>query len=157
MTTNLVYRKLRPTDLGSYYEIIFSVKENLYHAHQIKYLQREWLLSDINQGGGSMCFDSDIAVGVSMPLFVPEPLLATLYIRPEYQNRGIGEKLHNLSLSWLQTNGAEEVSLETDAKSRAVQFYQRLGWKENGQAESEYQIKLTLSLKNKEFNNNEKN
>lgn len=111
---------------------MFSVTENLVHAHQIQYLQREWALNDIGQGGGWICFDQGIAVGVALPLFVPEPLLAALFVRPNYHNRGIGKKLHDLSLAWLQANGAEDVSLETDPESRAAEFYQHLGWIKGG-------------------------
>lgn len=143
------YRKLEPLDLATYYEIRFSVTENLIHSHQIKYLQKDWALNDIRQGGGWLCLDNGVAIGLCLPLFTPEPILAALFVRPEYHGKGIGKALLNLALDWLQLNGALHVSLETDPGSRAEGFYQHLNWKHEETMGAGCQIKFTLDLQSR--------
>lgn len=70
------------------YEIRFSVEENLLHPHQIQYLQRKQALEDINQGGGWICKHGDDYAGVGFGLFIPEPLIGGLFVKPEYQSKG---------------------------------------------------------------------
>ncbi|CAE6865288.1 hypothetical protein R69746_08054 [Paraburkholderia aspalathi] len=140
------FRKLQVTDLPTYYEIRFSVTENLIHEHQVKYLQREWALSDIAQGGGWLCFEGAVAVGLCLPLFVPDPIVAALFVRPEYHGRGIGRKLLELSIDWLRGNGAQNITLETDSGTRADGFYKHLGWKRGDPSDQGGQVSFTLDL-----------
>lgn len=44
------FLKLEPRHIKEVYDIRFSVKENMVHAHQIQYLQREQVIEDISQG-----------------------------------------------------------------------------------------------------------
>lgn len=139
------FRTLLPGDTAETYDIRFSCTENIIHPHQIKYLLREQLLEDINQGGGWICFDGDIAVGFCLPLFAPEPMLACLYVRPEYQGHGIGKKLLELATAWLINNQAKTVILETDPGSRADEFYKRNGWQRGEMAEFGLQVIYRLT------------
>lgn len=143
---NMVYLRLNEEDLPFYYEIIFSARENIVHPHQIKYLQRENALSDIRQGGGIKCVTHSKAVGVVLPIFSPEPLVAALYVMPEYQNKGIGKKLLNMALSWFKDKGATEVYLETDPGSLAEKLYKKLGWQYVGKAEEGIQSRYKIII-----------
>ena len=140
-----IYRKLEVSDLADVYEIRFSCTENIIHPHQIQYLLRETALKDIGQGGGWMCLDGDVKVGFSMPIFAPEPMLAALFVRPEYQRRGIGKKLMGLAINWLKENKSESIILETDPGSYADEFYKRNGWERGKMAEYGLQVIYRLN------------
>ncbi|CAI1212347.1 GNAT family N-acetyltransferase [Serratia proteamaculans] len=140
MDSLITFEKLAAKHLPYLYEIRFSVEENPLHPHQIQYLQRTQALDDINQGGGRICKYGEDYAGVGFGLFIPEPLIGGLFVKPEYQSKGIGSALLNAVTAWLFDNGAEEIHLTTDLGSRAEVFYQRRGWvaigkDEFGQAE----------------------
>ena len=56
-----------------------------------------------------------------------------LYVRPEHWGRGLGRKLHDEVLSRLRKDGSTRCHLWVlEANDRARRFYERLGWRENG-------------------------
>ena len=55
-----------------------------------------------------------------------------LFIRPEYEGRGIGKQLHRLMLDWYFSMTKETLWLGTDPRTRAEQFYRKLGWEAVG-------------------------
>ncbi|WDD90259.1 GNAT family N-acetyltransferase (plasmid) [Burkholderia sp. FERM BP-3421] len=127
---NLETRKLLESDIGNFYEIRFSVKENRIHPHQVHLLDRSLLVEQISQGGGWICIDTatNTPAGACIPINGEVPMIGALFVRPEYHRRGIGERLLALSLDWLEREGARTVTLITDPGSNADRFYQRLGW-----------------------------
>ncbi|QDQ82238.1 GNAT family N-acetyltransferase [Paraburkholderia megapolitana] len=129
------YRPLTENDLRATYEIRFSVTQNLIHGHQVKYLQRDHALEDIRQGGGWMCVADGREVGFCMPLFIPEPYLAALFVVPEHQGKGVGGALLELALKWLKEKGGRLITLETDPGSVAEGFYKNRGWEKTGMGE----------------------
>lgn len=129
---NLCYEKLKPEHLPYFYEIRFSVTENLVHPHQIQYLLREQALDDINQGGGWICKYGSEYVGVAFGVFIPEALVGGLFVKPEFQSRGIGTTLLTLVTNWFFDMGAQTILLTTDRDSKAERFYKRNGWVEHG-------------------------
>jgi GNAT superfamily N-acetyltransferase len=76
-----------------------------------------------------------------------------LFVRPEYEHRGIGKKLHGMMLNWYFSKTSEKVWLGTAPGTRAEIFYRKAGWKENGlhgkgeiKFEMEYAIWKVLRL-----------
>ena len=126
------YRRLKDYDLPDFYDIIFSVTYNILQPHHIQYLLREQALSDIRQGGAWLCVVDDIKVGFCMGLFIPEPIIGGLFVRPDYQRKGFGKHLLDLAVDWLFSNGAKEMSLTTDRGSSAEAFYVSQGWEKDG-------------------------
>jgi GNAT superfamily N-acetyltransferase len=57
-----------------------------------------------------------------------DPSVFALFVLPEYEGRGIGNRLLDLALRWLWDNGAELIWLTTSPDSRAARFYARRGW-----------------------------
>ena len=56
-----------------------------------------------------------------------------LYVLPEWWSRGVGRALHDEVLDRLRTEGCERCHLWVlEDNDRARQFYERLGWAENG-------------------------
>lgn len=125
---NITYEKLMSEHLPYMYDIRFSVKENLPHAHQIQYLQKEQAEQDISQGGGWMCKIDNQYAGYAFGIWVPEPLLGGLFVRPEFTRHGVGSHLLDLVTGWFFSEGAQEVTLTTDPDSLAEKFYKKRGW-----------------------------
>lgn len=123
-----IYEKLVAHHLPYLYEIRFSVLENILHPHQIQYLLREQAVKDINQGGGWICRSGDEYIGVSFGLFIPEPIIGGLFVKPEFQSRGVGTVLLENVTNWLFSKGAMTITLTTDAGSKAASFYIKNGW-----------------------------
>lgn len=138
---NLEFNKLNRKHLPYFYEIRFSVTENILHSHQIQYMLRNQALEDIDQGGGWICsIDGDYA-GICFGIYIPEPLIAGLFVKPEYQSLGIGTKLLELVTQWFYDKGEKRIDLTTDPGSKAEMFYTKKGWIADGLDEYQ-QLKL---------------
>ena len=57
-----------------------------------------------------------------------DPSIFALFVLPEYEGRGLGNRLLDLALRWLWDNGAELVWLTTSPDTRAARFYARRSW-----------------------------
>ncbi len=59
--------------------------------------------------------------------------LDSLYVLPQWWNRGVGRALHDDVLARQRANGCERCHLWVlEHNDRARRFYERLGWAENG-------------------------
>lgn len=135
------FLKLTTEHLKEVYDIRFSVTENLVHAHQIQYLQRQQALEDIAQGGGWICRVGEEYAGYGLGIYIPSDdqvnyithaLIGGLFVRPEYQGRHIGTELIQRITRWFFDKGTEQIELTTDRDSRAVEFYKNNGWQPAG-------------------------
>lgn len=129
---SMTFHKLTEQHLKDLYEIRFSVHENPLRSHQIQYLQREQALEDIRQGGGWICKKENEYAGYAFGIFIPEPLVGGLFVKPEYHHKGIGSQLLSLVTQWFFEQGTTEISLTTDAGSKAEHFYRKRGWQPSG-------------------------
>lgn len=136
------YEKLTKDHLPFFYEIRFSVEENVVHPHQIQYLLRNQAIDDIEQGGGWICKVDNEYVGFGFGIFIDEPIIGGLFVKPEFQSNGIGSVLLNYVTAWMFENGASEIKLTTDPGSKAEGFYKHHGWHLIGYDEYGIQIKL---------------
>jgi GNAT superfamily N-acetyltransferase len=143
MKNNIVYEKLEKNHLPFFYEIRFSVEENIVHPHQIQYLCRNQAIDDIEQGGGWICKVDNEYAGFCFGIFIHEPIIGGLFVKPEYQSRGIGSQLISYVTDWMFDNGAEEIKLTTDPGSKAESFYKNHGWKYIGLDESGIQSEFS--------------
>lgn len=123
-----MYEKLTKDHLPYVYEIRFSVEENILLAHQIQYLLRKQAIEDIEQGGGWICKVGHDYAGFGFGIYANEPLIGGLFVKPEYQSRGIGSRILENITNWHFENGNNVVYLTTDPGSRAEAFYERRGW-----------------------------
>lgn len=55
-----------------------------------------------------------------------------LFVEPGYEGRGVGRALQATMLEWMQAAGCTRAWLETEAGTRAEQFYRRSGWRYAG-------------------------
>lgn len=69
-----------------------------------------------------------------------------LFVHPDFENNGIGRKLHNIMLDWYFERTRQEVWLGTSPRTRAESFYRKTGWKEIGvHGKSEIKFEMTYN------------
>ncbi len=55
-----------------------------------------------------------------------------LFLLPEEEGKGIGQKLHELMMDWYFSQTDSVIWLSTSPGTRAAGFYRRAGWRETG-------------------------
>jgi GNAT superfamily N-acetyltransferase len=69
-----------------------------------------------------------------------------LFLRPEFEKRGIGKQLHDIMLDWYFEKTRTNVWLGTSPGTRAEKFYRRAGWTEIGiHGKGEIKFEMTYS------------
>lgn len=126
----MLFREATPGDVPQLQRVRHLVKENVLSdpglvpdSDVLDYITR--------RGKGWVCEADERIVG-----FAIADLLATnvwaLFIQPEYEGKGIGQKLHQLMLDWYFSQTDKTVWLSTAPRSRADGFYRKAGWTETG-------------------------
>jgi len=94
------------------------------------------------RGKGWVCeIDGQIA-GFSIPDLVDNNIWA-LFLHPDFENRGIGRKLHDMMLDWYFAQDKDTVWLGTAPGTRAEKFYSKSGWTRNGMHGKEIRFEMT--------------
>jgi GNAT superfamily N-acetyltransferase len=83
------------------------------------------------RGKGWVCEIEKQIVGFAIADLQDDNIWA-LFLLPEYEHKGIGQKLQKIMLDWYFAQGKEKVWLGTAFNTRAEQFYRKSGWKEIG-------------------------
>jgi GNAT superfamily N-acetyltransferase len=86
----------------------------------------------INQRGkGWVCEMNNMIVGFSI-VDLKDNNVWALFLLPEYEKQGIGRQLHDIMLDWYFSQTQKTIWLGTEPKTRAEQFYKKVGWREVG-------------------------
>jgi GNAT superfamily N-acetyltransferase len=124
------FRQAEKKDLLQIQRVRHSVNENI--------LSDPALVTDADcaeyleiRGRGWVCEKQLEIVGFAIA-DLREHNIWALFVRPEYEHRGIGKKLHDMMLNWYFSKTSEKVWLGTAPGTRAEIFYRKAGWKENG-------------------------
>lgn len=83
------------------------------------------------RGKGWVCEIDDQIVGFAIADLADNNIWA-LFLHPNFEERRIGRKLHDMMLDWYFSTGKQSVWLGTSPKTRAETFYRKSGWKETG-------------------------
>ena len=83
------------------------------------------------RGKGWVCEIENQIVGFAIA-DLQENNIWALFLKPEFEGRGIGKKLHSIMLDWYFSTGKENVWLGTSPNTRAEKFYAKAGWIKNG-------------------------
>jgi GNAT superfamily N-acetyltransferase len=70
-----------------------------------------------------------------------------LFVHPDFENQGIGRKLHDIMLNWYFGQTKENVWLGTSPNTRAETFYRKSGWEETG-THGKGEIKFEMTYNN---------
>lgn len=83
------------------------------------------------RGRGWVCEVADQIVGFSI-VDLQDNNVWALFVRPGFDQRGIGRQLHDTMLDWYFTQTQESLWLGTAPGTRAEAFYRKAGWEETG-------------------------
>lgn len=126
----MIYREATVSDIPQIQVVRHTVKENT--------LSDPALVTDKDcetfltvRGKGWVCYKDDLLVGFAIADLKDHNIWA-LFMRPEFENKGIGKQLHRLMLDWYFSQTKETVWLGTAPETRAETFYRMQGWTQTG-------------------------
>jgi GNAT superfamily N-acetyltransferase len=126
----MIFREASITDISQIQIVRHTVKENV--------LSNPALVTDKDceeylmvKGKGWVCEDDNQLIGFAI-VDLQDHNVWALFLRPEYEGKGIGKKLHNLMLDWYFSQTKETLWLGTAFNTRAEKFYRMQGWQEAG-------------------------
>lgn len=123
----MIFREARMEDISALSEVRLSVKENvLSNPHRITRETYETHLSAA--GKGWLCEAGGEVVGFSVASLKDASIWA-LFVKPEYEGRGIGKRLLLLATEWLFASGVSSIVLSTTVGTRADVWYEKQGWR----------------------------
>lgn len=123
----MIFREATIEDIPTLSEIRLSVTENV--LSDPSKVTPEMCADYLSVSGkGWLCEVEGVAAGFSVASLGDASIWA-LFVKPEYEGRGIGTGLLKLATDWLFGMGATRISLSTEAYTRADRWYERQGWK----------------------------
>jgi GNAT superfamily N-acetyltransferase len=141
----MIFREATLDDIPQIYDVRVSVKENT-----ISDLALIPISDCVNfltvHGKGWVCEEEKKIVGFAIVDTVRNNVWA-LFIRPDFEKKGIGNELQRLMLDWFFTQTKNTLWLSTAPGTRAESFYRKSGWKENGEY-GKGEIKFEMSYEN---------
>jgi GNAT superfamily N-acetyltransferase len=138
----MIFREATIEDIPQIQVVRNSVKENM--------LSDPALVTDkdcgdylTQRGKGWVCLIENRLVGFSI-VDLKDRNIWALFVHPDFENYGIGKKLHDIMLRWYFDQTRETVWLGTAPGTRAEKFYRKRGWKEVG-VHGKGEIKFEMS------------
>ena len=126
----MIFREAQTTDIKQIQVVRNAVKENV--------LSNPGLVTDKDcveyltlRGKGWVCEKDGTIIGFAIADLIDNNIWA-LFVHPDFDNQGIGKKLHDIMLNWYFEQQKEMVWLSTSPNTRAEKFYRMQGWKEVG-------------------------
>ncbi len=126
----MTFREAELRDIKGLMDVRMSVKENMLNTPA---LVTDEICADYltGRGKGWLCETDNRVVGFAIADLVDNSIWA-LFVRPEYEGKGIGKALQTIMLNWYFKQGKQSVWLTTALNTRAEKFYRMTGWKETG-------------------------
>jgi GNAT superfamily N-acetyltransferase len=126
----VIFREVKIEDIPQIQIVRNSVTENA--------LSNPALISDSDvadyitrRGKGWVCEIKNTIVGFSI-VSVTDHNVWALFVRPGYEEKGIGRRLHDEMMNWYFSQNRETIWLSTSPGTRAETFYRKTGWREVG-------------------------
>lgn len=119
-------------DIPQLVEIRASVAENLLTT----IITHERIVEALElRGKGWIAEHEERAVGFTIADKM-ESMIWALFLRPEWEGKGLGKMLLHRAVSWLWHEGAQRIWLSTEPNTRAAGFYTYLGWSYAGMTDN---------------------
>ena len=137
----MIFREATRTDIPQIQIVRNSVKENMLSDPNL--VTNEDCIEFLeDRGKGWVCEIDGKIVGFSIVDMVDNNIWA-LFVDPDFDQKGIGRKLHDIMLDWYFSQTEKPVWLGTDPGTRAETFYRKSGWKEIGMHGNEIKFEMT--------------
>ena len=141
----MIFREAQKEDIRQIQVVRNSVKENT--------LSDPGLVTDkdceeflFERGKGWVCEIDNKIIGFAIA-DLKENNIWALFLDPEFENQGIGKKLHDMMMDWYFSQTKEKVWLGTAFGTRAEGFYRKAGWTEAGMHGTK-EIKFEMTFEN---------
>jgi GNAT superfamily N-acetyltransferase len=127
---DFIIREAQPADLSGIAIVRTSVRENLLNPEQLA--ARGITLASVAASLAAECkgwvavLDGRI-VAFSIANRETASIFA-LFVLPDYESKGLGQRLLALAVQWLWDQGANRLWLSTAPGTRAAGFYRQAGW-----------------------------
>ncbi len=139
----MIFREAEINDIRQIQLVRHSVKENV--------LSNPALVTDddceeflTRRGKGWVCEIDNRIIGFAIA-DLKENNIWALFVHPEFEGKGIGDKLHEIMLNWYFNQDKENVWLGTSPKTKAEKFYRKHGWRETGvHGKNEIKFEMTF-------------
>lgn len=138
----MTFREATTADIPQIQIVRHTVKENILSDPTLV-TDKDCALYLTQRGKGWVCEVANEIVGFAI-VDVQEHNVWALFLRPEFEGKGIGKRMHNLMLDWYFQQTKLTLWLGTDPGTRAENFYRRQGWTEVGKHGS-HEIKFEMT------------
>lgn len=142
---NIIIREAVMEDIPQIQVIRNAVKENTLSDPGLV-TDKDCELFMFERGKGWVSETNGQVVGFSI-VDLKENNIWALFVHPDFENRRIGRKLHNVMLDWYFEQTKESVWLGTSPQTRAESFYRKSGWQEIGM-HGKNEVKFEMTYEN---------
>ena len=140
----MIFRQAQIEDIKQIQIVRNSVKENTL-SNPLLVTEKDYQEFLTERGKGWVCEIENQIIGFAI-VDLRDNNIWALFLKPEFEGKGIGTKLQNLMLDWYFEKGKENVWLGTSPNTRAEKFYTESGWVKNGMHGSkEIKFEMTKS------------
>lgn len=127
---NMIIREAEIKDIQAMHQVRVSVNENVL-SDPSRITEKDYVEYLDSRGKGWVCEMNGRLVGFAIVDVVDNNIWA-LFVDPQFEQKGIGKKLHDTMLAWYFRQTDETVWLGTAPGTRAERFYQKMGWNKTG-------------------------
>ena len=125
-------RQASRADIAAIHEVRMSVRENQLTRSVIS--ERDYIdhLEMLGRGWVIEAGDRVVAVVIGN---ARNGNIWGLFVRPEFERRGLGRRLLDTAVDWLWSQRLTQLWLTTTPGTRAQEFYEAAGWRRAGMTE----------------------
>jgi GNAT superfamily N-acetyltransferase len=139
-----IFREATVADIKQIFVVRYSVKENVLSETDL--VDEKICESYLTERGKGWVCEMDVEIVGFAIADLKDNNIWALFLKPEYEQRGIGRQLHTIMLDWYFSKTPKTVWLGTNPNTRAELFYRKAGWKEAG-THGEDEIKFEMTFK----------
>jgi GNAT superfamily N-acetyltransferase len=139
----MTFREATPADIPQLQLVRHSVKENIL-SDPSRVTDKDCEVYLTQRGKGWVCEVGEGIAGFAI-VDLQDHNVWALFLRPEYEGKGIGKQLHRTMLDWYFQQTAETIWLGTGPGTRAETFYQKQGWRRAG-THGKNEVRFEMSL-----------
>ncbi|MBB1286797.1 GNAT family N-acetyltransferase [Flavisolibacter sp. BT320] len=126
----MILREAKTADIIEMHRVRVSVNENrLSDPGRIS--ENDYREYITERGKGWVCEVEGGLVGFAV-VDEKENNIWALFVHPDFENKGIGKRLHHTMLSWHFKQSNDPLWLGTSPGTRAEIFYKKMGWQKAG-------------------------